>query len=746
MRCLAAFLYLDLSTLQYATNLGNLGISATDKAKKTVRYEIKNKVVTFFVDNPKRMEEARANQSFAETGLTEHQVIPLVECLIKRYRGHSFDCQQNLPKHFLRALFSYFKTPGKSWPNSSVDWQLTIYRFYEFYLTNDEWSQSKTQLRMRNWQTTICGLLTFLVEEELIPRDVVIPKLERRKLKNVTKYQPLLAEAPTKISDLGTQPQKLLVDINFGMNDEDYLNSVEKKCRHLINVIKDTCLKHWDGLMSDGGIGRQLAEEVKGEEYEEVVSAKKLVAPIQKRGRNIMFTSPAHPQGANWALAIVHNKMAFGNDFECISLRTLRASPFFRNDTFVQKKEGYKSLGDLTAMTQDQWQRLQASVQFYRFVGLLSHIDVAAVCCLLTIEHPEFTSESLQNAKLLDACGKPYLLLTDSNKQSVLSIDKPRAGRRKSVVLTPLSQKLVIDILRWTAPVRKVLKRAGDKTWRYLFLGVTRSNGGTGYLGVVEGKTIYLTGGKNSIGLTTLYPALEQSGLNKGSFDYRRLRNTVGILRWFETGSIVEMSRRMGNSSKVVLEHYLPPALLHAWNTRIIRRFQNTLIVLAAHDEPYLLEVTDFSNLADLQHFIAQLIMDYPIKTSPIADEVHRRLGSKYQPEVASNSPMPSLLNIRLSPKSVGFLYAYSDFAYRILTEEELDKTDVLSGLAPRQFVEMAALLRHAAESERIHTSLSESLDVPLLKQVHAEALVIQADLNAQFTKFGIRHQWAEKR
>jgi hypothetical protein len=53
-------------------------------------------------------------------------------------------------------------------------------------------------------------------------------------------------------------------------------------------------------------------------------------------------------------------------------------------------------------------------------------------------------------------------------------------------------------------------------------------------------------------------------------------------------------------------------------------------------------------------------------------------------------------------------------------------------------------LLRHAAESDRIHASLSELLDVPLLKQVHGKALNIQVGLDAQLASLAIKNRWAE--
>ena len=705
-------------------------------------YEIKNQSIIFYLDNPKREAETTITQSFAATSLTEHQIISLAESLIKKFRGCALSTQKGVASEFLRPLFAFFKTTGKLWPTTSSDWQITLYGFFQFYLSSPAWSQASTKLRMRKWQTKVGGILAFLMEEKLIPLDVVIPKITHRRDISLAKDHPLLGLPRVRSVDIAEQPKKLLVDISFGMNDADYLDTVEKKCRHLVGVIRDTCLEHWNGLMRDVETGRLLAEKVTDAEIESAMAEGKFGTYSTQSHGTLLYTSPHHPEGHNWALAIFRYKLATGTDIGCVSVSTLRASPFFRNDSLGHLKESYTALDNLTALTPEQWQALQIPSQFYRFAGLLSNIDAAAACCLLSIEHPEFTSESLQDAKLLDVRGKPYLLMTDSDEHSIFSLDKPRAGKRKYVALTVLAQKLIADIIQWTAPAREVLRRADDKTWRFLFLGKTQQKGVNGLIGILEGKSNYLTSRKSSIALTTLHPALSQNGLVQGSFDYRRLRNTMGIIRWFETGSIVEMSRRLGNTRRVALQHYLPPALLHAWNSRIIRRFQNTLIVLAAHDEPYLLEVTDFSNIADLQHFIAQLVLDYPTKSSPLADEVQRRLGSEQQWEAALSDSIPGLLNIRLSPQSLGLLYSFSDLALRTMTPDALDKVDVLNGLAPRKFTDMATLLRHAAENDSIHPSLRELLDVTLLKQVHGQAQAIKVGLDEQFAKLAIKHNW----
>ena len=498
-----------------------------------MRYEIKNESVTFYLNNPKRVAEATVTQSFAGTGLSEQQIIPLTESLVKKFRGQSLSSQSSgATSRFLRPFFTYFQTTGTSWPKTSSDWQLIVYRFFQFVLADRGWSQAGTEYRMTLWRTAICGLLEFLIEEEIIPRDVKIPTIDQKKISSLAKDQPLLGQPYAKFDDLTTQPKKLLVDISFGMTDAEYLDVVEKKCRHLVGVIRDTCLAHWNGLMQDGETGQRLAKKVTDAEIKEAIAAGRFGTDTEKNHGVVLYASPYSPQGHNWALAFVRHKLATGMNIGCVSLHTLRTSPFFRNDSFNGEKDSYTVLGELTSLTREQWQILPLQAKFYRFAGLLSNLDAAAACCLLTIEHPEFTSETLQNAKLLNVCGKSYLLLTDSDEHSIFSLDKPRAGKRKSVVLAPLSQKLVMDILRWTAPVRAVLRRAGDKTWRYLFLGVIKRNGSNGFLGVVEGEPAYVTSGR-VISLTMLYPALSQNGIDKGSFDYRRLRNTLGVIRWF---------------------------------------------------------------------------------------------------------------------------------------------------------------------------------------------------------------------
>lgn len=711
-----------------------------------MRYEINGEVVTFFLDNPKRDDPDTRKTSFEGTSLTPKLITPMLDATVDWRHGNSLSTQDAATRA-IGEVFSGFREIKVSWPTNSQEWILFLLRFFQWYFTNTE-SGLRTDIRLKLWSSNWVPWLEYLKDAEIIPIDVVVPRAITKYIKSLGHdIKPLLGQQRRHITDSAVLHQRLLVDVSFGMTDADYLDAIEQQCCHLVDVIKEVCLQHWRGAMRDAETGKKLAEQVSDEMIDQALAEGRYGELLQnsRRRQFVKFASPAHPKGIEWALAWVRRSLKRGNTRDCVSTAAMRQSPFFNTRAFTGwGKNSYSVLDGLTVLTSEQWEQLPGPARFYRFAGLLSGLDAAAACALLTIEHPQFTSESLQDAILLNVRGKCRLLLTDNSERAILCIDKPRAGKIKSAALSELAQEIVGDIICATAPVREVLKRAGDKRWRYLFLGVLNDYKAShiGILSALIVRPALLNGAYRMVSLPRLYPLLIQNNLKSGTFDFRRLRNTLGVIRWFETGSILEMSRKLGNTRKVVLGHYLPPALLHAWNARIIRRFQNTLIVLATYEESYLLEVTDFSVLADLQHFIAQLILDYPANTSPLADEVQRRLGGASPSPSASLSSSQGLLNVRLSPKSLAYLYAFRDLAQKTLSPEQQNKVDALSGLSPRQFIDMAKLLMHAAENSELHPALRDSLDVTRLIETHAQALALKGEIDVQFSKLALNREW----
>jgi len=704
-----------------------------------MHYDITPSTVTFFIESPKKENPSTVKISRAGLQLAEVSLARVCRVISQQAQGKRPTTQHNYFCQFLRPFLAHFKASGSQLPLTSNEWQLFLLHFFQYYLTDTTWTQASARTRMAGWTGLVRSIFEFWVAEEILPVGVSIPSIRLKHVQSAAARQRLLGVAEPTKTVLTALPQKLLVSVEFGVPDAEFLATIERACREKIGVIKDVGIAHWEALMSDGLSGERLASKVTPDEIADVVRTGRYAQQI-RGGSLTPLASHAHPLGYMWALAISKQFMHNGGNRDCVSIHALKASNFFAVKTF--RAAGYRVLAKHTAMPLDAFNQLSAYGQYCRFTGVLSALDASVACCLLTIEHPEFTSDALQSAKLLNARGKSYLLLTDSDESSILSLDKPRAGQRKVVALTPLAQKLLKDIVVWTAQVRSVLKKAGDKGWRYLFLGYGRS----GRLKALDPEVRNLSQGQETLSLTRLYPLLAEHGLTAGTFDYRRIRATMGVLRWFETGSIQEMSRRLGNSNRVVLEHYLPTALLHAWNTRIIRRFQNTLIVLAAQGEDYLLEVTDFTSISDLQHFIAQLVLEYPGNSSPLAKEVQSRLLSAASRDASVECGVPGdgVLNVRLSAMSLSYLYAFSDFATKTLSQLELNRTDTLTKLAPVQFVDLARLIRHACENEKTTADLRELLDMPRLRVMHECAMAHQASIGTHLAKLSVNNQWGQ--
>jgi hypothetical protein len=697
-------------------------------------YEIAGKDIIFLVESQSREFYSRRILSYAGTALTLDDVQLIVETVHKHIMGRENSSKATYLTMFLKPLLGYFKATGSYFPKDFDGWQYFLLDFFRFYLTDASCTQATANTRIKTWSGLVRNIFVFWTAEGVLPSGLLIPRIEKSPTVEAEANQPLLGENRAE-PIAADNKQRLTVNINYSQNDEEYLNTVELDCQKSIEVLTRVCIHHWDALIDDRETGVGLANKITNVRIEQAIMSSCYSEKINNEVGETFFTSSPHPQGHCWAVSLIKKWLNDGDDKECISSKKLAASPFFSKEIFHGVRYSY--LAHYTAMPVDAFKKLRLQAQLNRFVGLLSPVDVAVACCLLTIEHPQFNSNAIQSGKVLNARGKLHLVLTDVEGSSIFSVDKPRAGQRKHAVLTPLSQSLIRQIMEITQPIRDIMKRSGDKGWRFLFLGVLRGN----RLGVIE-LISPLLASTRKYSLVNLYPELIQAGLTRGTLDFRRIRTTLGVIRWFETGSVMEMSRKLGNSYKVVIEHYLPPTLLQAWNRRIIRRFQNTLIIIAAYDEDYLLDVTDFSTTADLQGFISQLIFEYPSGSSPLATELNSRINSLPADNIRYEIDS-CVLNVRLSPISLAYLYAYSDCVLSNMSEAEIVLVDTFSNLAPIQFVDLARLLKHACENEEISAELSELVDLPKLRRVHLGALAMQEKI-CQKMKLSLLSKWVD--
>ena len=687
-----------------------------------MRYEVIGESAVFLLDNPKSEHPSRRYVSLAGVAIDQASMSSLLDAVWRYARGQSQSSQDQCVR-FLKAFVAFFRQGELKYPRSSAEWQQLLLSFLRFHLLDQTYSKQSVQNRVQSWKGTVRPALVFLLEERIIPSGVEIPRVDSRREPLAGAPPALLGRQSVRTLESPEIHQKLLVNVEFALDDADYLARIEQECRQKIATLRSVCLKHWNAMRADHETGNALAQARSEEQIETCVRAGEYRTLAPRAFKTSPLASAALPDGHIWALAVGKRLLRAGPGLNCVSVDTLCASPFFRKDTF-NSAPYYEALSRLSALPVHATELMGHTTQYYRFLGLLSGVDVAAACCLLMIEHPQFTSSSLNHAQLYDERGRLFLEAADGAGKMRFSLDKPRAGERKHAVLSELAREIVTYIVEVTEPIRTLMRDTGYKAWRYLFLG-QQANGNVGPL--MQSPMCSLT--RDRFSLIQLYPELAEQGLTRGSLDFRRVRNTMGVLRWFETGSLDEMSRCLGNTRQVALTNYLPAALLHAWNSRLVRRFQNTLIILAAHEEDYLLEISDFASFGDLLQFIAQLLEEHRDGTSPIASQLHGRFGQR-----SGASPHGRLLNVRCSAKSLAYLYAFDAYA-TALEPAQREYVDPLTGMSAQPLIDLSRMIRHACEDRQLGNSLHEILDIEALRRCHHEALAQQADLRARFAR-----------
>jgi hypothetical protein len=360
--------------------------------------------------------------------------------------------------------------------------------------------------------------------------------------------------------------------------------------------------------------------------------------------------------------------------------------------------------------------------------GRISHFDVSMLTALLIMLQPSWTPHAVLFARVTNKDGKQYLDFPD--KGTCFEVNKPRASSMKEEVLDPLSYEIIGTLIQEGAPLREQLKLAGDLRASLLLLPYGKTNVTQPLFAAANS---FLSG--SSVGLLksawigSLYPELIQHGLGLGTITFSKIRKTEGVLEWFRTKSLKAVSRKLGNTERVVLHHYIPKSLLDAWNTRMIRRFQNLWISAAAANEDFLLDVTDFVCIEDLHIFLKEMLQLHEKTSSPLAEALHEKFSFSHLDEPVQSSTLNGHLHVAISEGSLGALYSYQAKLIGLgLLDVVLDKKDTVTGLSPRHFLTLADLLQ---------TRLPEDKN-PKFRTAHESAMraAARTDIHGKWLNF----------
>ena len=611
-------------------------------------------------------------------------------------------------------------------------WQHLVSHFYIWHISEKKISKAKLSTRCKTWSGSILSLLSSLSESGFIHSAVLIPSGSLPKgFSDGSPLSPVVlgqsAVTKTNLSAPIEKPpiDKTLAGPIFWLSDPEYLDQVESTIRQRNSILEVTLDDYWGKLSSDMRSGKELMAMIPDTELHSRI--KNNDWKVNSRGTGV--ASPGCAFGSHWALKLMEYNISNTSDELCISAANLRKHPAF-STSFLNGRQ-QTPLGTLlqrTALNKQQAEIIPASDLLYRFLGVFSLTDMAVAMAIIIQEHPNINPESIAGAKLLNSGNKYHLLMADNDK-IIFSVDKPRANSRKYAVLTPRAQSVMKDIISATKLTRNLLRRSGNKHLRFLFIGlvgIANNKPGLGHPALISSNKLNEPG--TGFSLARAYPELAKNNLTVGTLSFKKIRTTQGVLAWFNEGSIQACSRKLGNSLRVTVEHYIPRPLLDAWNERIIRRFQNTLIVLSCHDEDYLLEVVDMPTMTELHGFLAQLIYELPKGRSPIADQLHQKFGKRFFINADTSQPKEELtkkclLNVRLHPSSLALVLAYREWALLNLTTAQQEIADT-NGVSPEQFINLGSLIQSVAQNGQVSESLSSSFNVSALRRTYQKALV----------------------
>ena len=598
-------------------------------------------------------------------------------------------------------------------PENEIQWQNFVMIIHKDILLN---THSKATLKTRilcNLQV-IFSFFSHLQDEGLIPLGVEFPDTTKR-FETIDYSSHLDAYIgggkSIKVEEFSS---KLLVDISLSRTDAEYLDQIYRELSHRRKILYEVLLTYWKSFKEHVILGKNLIASQNPEVLYEslrVNGTREIPTKQFTKGQHLLTLSTI--EGLSRYLSLANSFGGLPTDAE------------IRRDKLFPHPTALPDLNCKYPFPENPSIKKNMSFIHLRLMWMLGRItarDIAVFSALLIMEHPSFTPMAMTHAKLVNKSGKKYIEFGEVGETFI--VHKHRAKSTKRETLSDLGYEIISFITELYDERRHILQKEKNPLSNFLFIPYELNGrfivSPNHQLGVS-----YLSGtSKNnqSFWIGNLYPKLQLEGYSKNTINLKKIRNTEGVLEWFRSGSVTSTAKKLGNKTKTTITYYLPPTLLAAWNTRLIRRFQNLWITIAAANQPFLLEVTDFQNLGQLNSFIDQMLIQHPADSSPLAEKLHECFQLDSKVEIRRNTVSASL-SVSISVNSLAALYLYQETAFDTKVESKiLEQVDNLSGFSPRYFMDLARLLK---------IKLSNHIN-PEYLAIHLSALELSSSLRAK--------------
>ena len=577
------------------------------------------------------------------------------------------------------------KTKMSQLPNTSIEWQLLLKNWYGVTLTR---KGSTLKTNVSSWNKCIKPFLEFMQFRDIIPLDIIIPSMKQvgEKISETSFRISIIGDPSPKAFYIDDNINKLIAPVSLSRSDIDYLDELQLELERRREKLKNCLVIYWEAIKSHYEYGQKVIASVKTSRILSRIKNEDFYdyLPNRKKGfrRKTHFAIPTNLDGFAIYLFLMDsiNGMYNGTSTKlnnCFPSQNLNAYLSKDFDPFPPCEIENMSL--IQSMDRMNW-----------CMGVLSQRDVAYIVAVLMMLNPRFTYESLLDSNVYDKGGKSLLEFNDSGFS--LSIEKARSKSIKKEQLDDLSYEIISTIMKMVENKRNLIDKQNQKR-----LFVTANRHGTKLIAPRQGRvSSWLTGyatkgtGYTDKCLMHFFPSLKKYGLIENTISHSKIRATEGVLEWFRTGSIRAASRKLGNSTKVALEHYLPKELVSTYSTRQVRRFQNLMIVAATINEDYLIEAVDFNTIEEVHRFIVDMIEINGKSKNPLISHL-KDFSCNQKPKASSSGQLIA----SISEKALTALYLYKSAAINSdVDSKQLYLRDRSTKIAPMAIISLASYLK----------------------------------------------------
>ncbi|ODM55870.1 hypothetical protein BC455_23355 [Vibrio harveyi] len=579
-------------------------------------------------------------------------------------------------------------------PTNPKAWRDLVKQAYAKTLVSP--NKKALSTRVDEWNKNLKPFLEFLKSRDVIPPHVIIPKMKKAgELTKKSSFRAvLIGEKKATEVKVDDSINNVLVPISLSRSDAEYLDEIQFDLKRARDALHDCLLAYWRAIKSHYDFAQSLMDDFP-KKYPQLL-ARYINNDLydfsydwNELGKNGKPKPPRRRHIANPTSLFGSRLFMYVVGSECNGLLKVRELskaklPNKISDRIINSDD----VVCLPKLDFESTSHIELSHRFDWCFGYMRNSDIGCLIALLMMLNPKFTYISLLQAKIKYTDGKPLLELNDLGMS--FSITKARASDIKKEHLDDVS----VEIIEFLHEIREkhlhLIKN--NKQENFLFLAYSRKSGGlvnpdsckvdkiiTG----AESKSSIERGHKQTH-LSSHFPSLLDAGLGPGAISHSKIRASEGVLEWFRTGSIASVSRVLGNSQKVALKHYIPEPLIAQYNTRLVRRFQNLLIVTATFKEEYCLEAVDFNSWQEIHYFLLTLLENDENK-SPLIEHLRRLSSEGVSREVKGQ------LDVPLSENALTALYLYRLAALKSsLSSKELSIVDDATRLSPLAFITLA--------------------------------------------------------